>query len=248
MLTLRCEEESLKIYCNLCGFPVIHSMGMNLATAIALPPGVMFHETVEPSPDGATLPPDTAQENVVEDPDALLMLRVGTGDEQALAQLIERWKNPMINFFYRSLGSYESAEDLAQVVFIKIFRAAPKYRATAKFSTFLFYIARRLLINEYRRSQRKPLESVDPAELHAVDPARSDREVAEIEEVFAKALRSLPEKQATAILLFKQQGLSYEEIAQTMDASVGAVKTWIFRARETLKEEMKENLTTIRQL
>lgn len=177
-------------------------------------------------------------ESEIEDID--LMRLLAEGDERALTQLIERWKTPLINFFYRSLRSYESAEDLAQVVFVRIYRAAPKYQPTAKFSTYLFHIARRLLINEFRRQQRKPLDSVDPAELRAVDTASSGRDVREIEEAFELALAGLPENQRTAIVLLKQQQLSYQEIAEIMDASESAVKTWIFRARQFLKQALKD--------
>lgn len=80
--------------------------------------------------------------------DEALMLRVGAGDETALEILIDRWKNPLINFFYRSLRSVEESEDLAQMVYLRLYRSAPRYKPTAKFSTYLFHIARRLLINE----------------------------------------------------------------------------------------------------
>lgn len=172
--------------------------------------------------------------------DIELMQRLATGDETALRALIDRWKSPLINFFYRSLRSHESAEDLAQVVFVRIYRAAPKYQPTAKFSTYLFHIARRLLINEFRRQQRKPLEAVDPADLVAVDSEDPGRQVREIEEAFEIALEGLPENQRTAILLLKQQQLSYQEIAAIMDASESAVKTWIFRARQFLKQALKD--------
>lgn len=174
------------------------------------------------------------------DADAQLMLRVRAGDERALEELIERWKTPLINFFHRSLPSYEQAEDLAQLTFIRLYRAAEKYEPRAKFSTYLFYIARRLLINEFRRRQRKPLEATDPADLHAVDPGDEERNLSEIEEAFQRALENLPERQRTAILLLKQQELSYAEIAEVMDATESAVKTWIFRARQTLKQELKD--------
>ena len=176
------------------------------------------------------------------DADSALMLRVREGDERALAELIDKWKTPLVNFFYRSLGSYGQAEDLAQMTFVRIYRSASRYEPKAKFSTYLFHIARRLLINEYRHRQRKPLETVDPAELPAVCDDTAGRDVSEIEEAFNQALANLPEKHATALLLLKQQELSYEEIAEMMDASVGAVKTWIFRARTQLKEELKNIL------
>ena len=175
--------------------------------------------------------------------DEALMLSVGKGDEKALRTLIDRWKNPLINFFYRSLQSVEEAEDLTQMVYLRIYRSAPKYQPTAKFSTYLFHIARRLLINEYRRRQRKPLQSVDPAELRASTPGRDQLELLEIEEAFNSALQSLPENQRLAILLLKQQELSYREISQIMEATESAVKTWIFRARQHLRKELRNLLS-----
>ena len=175
--------------------------------------------------------------------DEALMLSVGKGDEEALRILIDRWKNPLINFFYRSLQSVEEAEDLTQMVYLRIYRSAPKYQPTAKFSTYLFHIARRLLINEYRRRQRKPLQSVDPAELRASTPGRDQLELLEIEEAFNSALQSLPENQRLAILLLKQQELSYREISQIMEATESAVKTWIFRARQHLRKELRNLLS-----
>lgn len=182
----------------------------------------------------------TANISTFPDEDVELMLRVGKGDQQALRELIDKWKSPLINFFYRSLQSTELAEDLAQLVFIRIYRAAPKYQPTAKFSTYLFHIARRLLINEYRRQQRKPLDAVDPADLHIATSDQPMRDKKEIEEAFHLVLQELPENQRTAILLLQQQELSYLEIAEIMNASESAVKTWIFRARQFLKQALKD--------
>ena len=174
------------------------------------------------------------------DPSIELMLQLQDGKEAAFDLLVERWQTPLINFFYRSLSSYEQAEDLTQMVFIRLYRAASSYEPRAQFSTYLFQIARRLLINEFRRSQRKPLEPRDPADLHAVSSGREDQRYAEIEEAFAEALKGLPENHRTAILLLKQQELSYKEISEVMGASESAVKTWIFRARQFLKQELKD--------
>lgn len=185
---------------------------------------------------------DKAKRTIAAEKDEDLMLHVGRGDEAALGALIDKWKNPLINFFYRSLQSVELAEDLSQMVYIRLYRAAPKYKPTAKFSTFLFHVARRLLINEYRRQSRKPLEHVDPTDLTATDSGRATLDLMEIEEIFQHALRELPESQRTAILLLTQQELSYQEIANAMGASESAVKTWIFRARQNLKATMKELL------
>ena len=174
------------------------------------------------------------------DEDIRLMFEVAAGDSNALRLLIDKWKKPLINFFYRSLSSYTESEDLAQVVFIKIYRAAERYEARAKFSTFLFHVARRVLLNEFRRKGRKPIDYVDPQEFHyelSEDP-NEKRRLVEIEEIFQLAIKKLPEKHRSAILLYKQQQLSYLEIAEIMKASENAVKTWIHRARTQLKIEV----------
>jgi RNA polymerase sigma-70 factor (ECF subfamily) len=174
--------------------------------------------------------------------DELLMLRVGRGDEASLRVLIERWQTPLLNFFYRSVNDHGLAEDLAQRVFVRIYRAAERYKTSAKFSTYLFHIARRLLINEFHKSKRRPSVATDPFELHAVDPGNTEREIAELEEIFRSGLEDLPENQRTAILLLKQQQLSYAEIAEIMHSSESAVKTWIFRARQHLKQVLQNTV------
>jgi RNA polymerase sigma-70 factor (ECF subfamily) len=174
------------------------------------------------------------------DPSVELMLQLRDGNEAAFDDIVQRWQTPLLNFFYRSLGSHEQSEDLTQMVFIRLYRAAPKYQPKARFSTFLFQIARRLLINEYRRSLRKPLDTYDPADLHAYTSDHQERRHAELEEAFEQVLHKLPENQRTAILLLKQQELSYQEIADVMNANESAVKTWIFRARQFLKQELKD--------
>lgn len=174
------------------------------------------------------------------DPSVELMLQLRDGNEAAFDAIVDRWQTSLINFFYRSLSSYEQSEDLTQMVFIRLYRAAPKYEPKAKFSTYLFQIARRLLINEYRRSQSKPSDPWDPADLQAFTSDNTSRRYAEIEEAFEQVLHKLPENQRTAILLLKQQELSYQEIADIMQANESAVKTWIFRARQFLKQELKD--------
>lgn len=191
-----------------------------------------------PTPPAEATAPHARE--IPEDADIALMLKVRDGDERALAELIERWKNPLLNFFYRSANSRATAEDLAQVTFIRLYRAAPGYKPKARFSTYLFQIARRLLLNEFRRRKRKPADPVDPSELHAVDPGNSARKVAEIEEAFRQALEQLPEKQRSAILLLQQQELDYEEIGRILGARPALIKTWIFRARQHLREALKD--------
>lgn len=184
-------------------------------------------------------------ENPAEQPkpaeeDILLMIRVKRGEERALSLLIRRWQNPLINFFYRSLSSRADAEDMAQAVFIKLHGAARRYEPTARFSTYLFHIARRVLLNEFRRRGRKPIQLFAPEELPAPSAPDPEHKLLELEEIFQKGLAQMPENHRTAILLLRQQELSYAEIAEIMEASESQVKTWIFRARERLKEELKK--------
>lgn len=194
--------------------------------------------SAEPENPPAEAPPGPG----TPDDDALLLVRVGRGDDHALRVLIEKWKTPLVNFIWRSVGDAATAEDLAQTVFIKLWRNAPHYRPEAKFSTYLFTIARSLIINEYRRRGRKPVDATDPADMHAVHCDESGKRVTELDAAFDAALESLPENQRTALLLWKQQELSYEDIARSMGASVTAVKTWIFRGRQKLRESLSDFL------
>ncbi len=168
------------------------------------------------------------------------MLRVKDGEEEALAELIDRWQNPLINFFYRSLSSRADAEDLAQTVFIKLYGAASRYEPKARFSTYLFHIARRVLLNEFRRRGRKPVHLFAPEDLPSASTTDPEIKMFELEEIFQRGLLQMPENHRTAILLLHQQQLSYAEIASIMNASESLVKTWIFRARQLLREELRK--------
>ena len=173
---------------------------------------------------------------LADDEDVAAMRALAAGDDRALRGIIERWQAPLLNFFFRSLGDRSTAEELVQTTFLRLYRAAGRYRPEAKFSTYLFQIGRRLLINEYRRRSRKPLDLVDPAELTGSVSGRQPLEQRELEEVFRAALDQLPEQQKTALLWLQQQELSYDEIAAAMGVPVSSVKTWIYRARVRLKE------------
>lgn len=172
--------------------------------------------------------------------DETAMARVATGDEAGLQHLFERWKRPLLSFFYRSLGSHADAEDLTLEVFVRLHRAAADYRPTARFSTYLFQIAQNLLRNELRRRRRKPADAVPP-ELMEAWPQESDpaRRLAELEEVFQQALLRLPEKQRTALLLVHQQQLDYPAAAAALRMTENALRVLVHRARQMLKIEME---------
>jgi RNA polymerase sigma-70 factor (ECF subfamily) len=190
------------------------------------------------------------------DPDAALMKRVTQGDQRAFEQLVEKYKQPVFNMIYRTLPDATEAEDLAQNVFVQVYKSAARYRVEAKFSTWLFTIARNLCLNELRRRSRHPADSLDAAASPEDDaPGRQfedTRNVAPPErliesELIAKvseALKDLPENQRTAILLYQEQEKSYDEIAEILGASLSATKSLIHRARETLKQRLKPYLKT----
>lgn len=179
-------------------------------------------------------------EQKVCDEDSILMLDVAKGNEHSFRILVEKWKNALLNFFYRSTSNTSTAEDLAQLTFINIYRARENYKAKAKFSTYLFQVARNVLINEYRKSSRQPQSVELTTQTDFASDKNSEMEASELEEIFELTIANMPENQRTAILLLKQQGLTYDEIASAMNASVGAVKTWIFRARTTLRNALQE--------
>jgi RNA polymerase sigma-70 factor (ECF subfamily) len=190
------------------------------------------------------------------DPDAALMLRVKRGDRAAFAVLVDKYKQPVMNFVFRSLRDEIEAEDLAQNVFLQAWKSRGRYRQTAKFSTWLFTIARNLCLNEIRRRSRHPAESIEEEHAeHEDQPHRQyeDRSQmappeqllqGELARKIEEALAGLPENQRTAILLCRQDELSYEEIAEVLDCSLSATKSLIHRGRETLKEKLKPYLQT----
>jgi RNA polymerase sigma-70 factor, ECF subfamily len=188
------------------------------------------------------------------DPDAALMLRVKQGDTAAFAALVDKYKQPVMNVAYRMLHDATEAEDLAQVVFLQVFKAADRYRVSSKFSTWLFTITRNLCLNEIRRRARHQLESME-----APHPEQEDRTLrqfedqqtaspperllhGELEAKIEQALAELPENQRLAIALCRQEELSYEEIARVLQCSVSATKSLIHRGRETLKQKLKPYL------
>lgn len=190
------------------------------------------------------------------DPDAGLMLRVKRGDREAFEQLVNKYKQPVTNLIYRTLGDATEAEDLAQNVFVQVYKSAHRYKVSAKFTTWLFTIARNLCLNEIRRRSRHPADSLDaPHPEHEDQPLRQFEDAktfsppdallhGELEQNIQQALSELPENQRLAILLCRQDELSYEDIARVLGCSLSATKSLIHRGRETLKQKLKPYLRT----
>jgi len=185
--------------------------------------------------------------------DVQLMLDVKAGDQQSFELLLQRYRTPLVNFLYRMVRSREQAEDLAQEVFLRVYRAREDYEPSAKFTTWLFRIATNLALNSLRDHRYQKLEiSMDaPIVADAEDGDERPMEVADehpdieqhlVEEARKKMIRhaieKLPEKQRAAVLLHKYQELDYSEISKILRCSESALKSLLFRAYETLRVEL----------
>jgi RNA polymerase sigma-70 factor (ECF subfamily) len=184
------------------------------------------------------------------DPDAARMLRARRGDAVAFAELVRAYWSPVVGRFYRQLGDRQEAEDLAQEVFLRLFRARRRYRARAKFSTWLFHVAQNVARNALRSRRRRPCRPLgrlcgggpDDAFARRYLPDRRDEpsrplERAELAGAVRGALALLADRQRAALEL-QFEDRSYAEIARTLAMSPQAAKSLLYRARQQLKESL----------
>jgi RNA polymerase sigma-70 factor, ECF subfamily len=184
--------------------------------------------------------------------DVQLMLDVKAGDEASFELLLHRYRTPLVNFLYRMVRNREQAEDLAQEVFLRVYRAREDYVPSAKFTTWLFRIATNLALNSVRDTRYHKLEvSIDAPITDAEDGDERTLDIPEkhpnieqhlVEDARRKMIRhaidKLPEKQRAAVLLHKYQELDYAEIAKILACSESALKSLLFRAYESLRVEL----------
>ena len=178
------------------------------------------------------------------EPEIEWMARIRDGDMEAFRCLVEAHQARVIGTISKMLGSDAEAEDLAQQVFIRIWKSAPRYRPTAKFTTWLFRITRNLVFNELRRKRHfvdQADEMPEPAERRDQEPDKVLME-GEQQSAIQNAIDQLPESQRLAIILRRYEGMAYEEIAAVMGTSVPAVKSILFRARAELRERLEKYL------
>jgi RNA polymerase sigma-70 factor (ECF subfamily) len=183
---------------------------------------------------------------MVPDPDAALLVAFQRGDRSAFRTLFERHGRAMVAFCHRFVRDASRAEELAQDVFLKLHEAAPRYRPTARFRTFLYRIAANHCLNELRRGERSaratPGRDGVPEEIDLVaGPAASPEEAARgraLARAVEELLGRLPEKQRVALVLCRFEGMSYEEIAAVLETSVPAVKSLIHRATVAAAEAL----------
>jgi len=189
----------------------------------------------------------------VADPSTELMLRVRDGDAAAFEQLVGLWQDRLVTLFLHHTGDHSTAEDLAQEVFLRVYRSRASYKPTAKFTTWVHTIAPNVASDLRQRSYRRReygvpnsvsasssgigLDQIAVAASGFIPTRAADK--SEIRAVVQKALAGLNERQRMAVLLAKFEQCSYEEIATAMNLSVAAVKSLLFRARDQLREAIQ---------
>jgi len=196
--------------------------------------------------------PSSGEPNRDAQEDVALMLRVKTGDQEAFAQLVERHQHSVVGTVAKMLAGDADAEDISQMVFLRVWKSAPRYEPTAKFTTWLMTITRNLVFNEMRRRQRARFVPIDggetddgpPLQFEDTESAQPGEELlkAEMQGAIDAAIASLPENQRMAIVLRRFENMPYEDIARVLHTSVPAVKSILFRARADLKEKLKQYL------
>jgi RNA polymerase sigma-70 factor (ECF subfamily) len=184
--------------------------------------------------------------------DAAIMLRVAAGDEEGFNYLAGKYHRPMIHFLYRMVGNQAIAEELAQEVFLRVYRARSSYRAEARFTTWLYRIATNLAVNHARDTRHE--RSAQTVYLDAPDeetgttPDVADAEITVEERLvrdermaaIRKHVMALPERQRMAVLMHKYQGMDYRQIGDVLKLSESATKSLLFRAYETLRDKLKD--------
>lgn len=201
---------------------------------------------------GATLQPEFA---VGSASDHELLEATRTGDQDAFAELVGRYRNPITSYIYRMTSDYDGAVDLAQETFVRVFRAAERYQTTYAFSTYIYRIATNLAISELRKRKRRKLVSLtgffqshDGAEPREFNPSDNQplQDVVLVDEerraAVQRAIGTLPEKYRAPLILRDVEGKSYDEISRILSTSEGTVKSRISRARGFLREKMRAYL------
>jgi RNA polymerase sigma-70 factor (ECF subfamily) len=198
---------------------------------------------------------ETSEPGWRSDPDVDLMQRVRDGDTVAFRELFAKHSEAVVNFAYRFVNSRPRAEELAQDAFLQIYRARGRYQAKARFTTYLYRVATNLCLNELRRfdyqGKTEPLEGRPLENGEEGTRELADTSLPEVEELLAgietgakikKVLDKLPPNQKSALLLSRVEGLSYQEVAECLETTESAVKSLIFRATQTLRDQLADLL------
>ncbi len=186
------------------------------------------------------------------DADAEQMLRVKAGDDAAFGYLVQKYRRPLVGFMYRLCRNPATAEELAQEVFLRVYRSRESYEASAKFSTWLYRIATNLAVNHARDTRHERPENTvrldEPDAETGTTPDLADETLSAEEQLLKRErlaaikakVSALPERQRLAVMMHKYQQMDYRQIAAVMKLSESATKSLLFRAYETLREQLKE--------
>jgi RNA polymerase sigma-70 factor (ECF subfamily) len=234
----------------LCGMSGVTDYVGSIALDRVVLVGGAVQGTPEPSAD---IRGELAERVVLEMlSDAEVMLRVAAGDDSAFNYLVEKYRRPMISFMYRMTHNQAVAEELAQEVFLRVYRSRLSYAASAKFTTWLYRIATNLSVNHARDTKYERPENIvnidepDDDTGMTVDVAdgglNAEQNILRRERLAAirQQVESLPERQRMAVLMHKYQDMDYKQIAEVLKLSESATKSLLFRAYETLRETLKE--------
>jgi len=213
-------------------------MNRGLLSMADVPPHVDAKAAVDQSSEGLS--------------DAQVMLRVEAGDQSAFEYLVQKYRRPMLSFMYRMAHNTAAAEDLAQEVFLRVYRSRESYEASAKFTTWLYRIASNLAVNHARDTRHQRPEttvSLDEPDqetgltMDVPDSSLTAEEAIVRRERLAairQRVQALPERQRIAVVMHKYQQMDYRQIAEVLKLSESAIKSLLFRAYETLRVQLKE--------
>jgi RNA polymerase sigma-70 factor (ECF subfamily) len=216
-------------------------------SSVALKPGFAGVEVSGNQSEAAVLAPSA----LAALSDSEIMLRVKAGDDSAFDYLVLKFRRAIIGFMYRMARNQSVAEELAQEVFLRVYRSRQGYAAEAKFSTWLYRIATNLALNHLRDTKNEraevsmSLDEPDEESGRSIDVADSrstiEQELVERERLgqIRKQVEALPERQRLAVIMHKYQEMDYREISKVLKMSESATKSLLFRAYETLREKLK---------
>ena len=219
-------------------------------SSVAIDRGLLNFAGTPPSAPATMANSAVSSNQAVSDVDA--MLRVKTGDQSAFAYLVQKYRRPMVGFMYRLCHNPSTAEELAQEVFLRVYRSRTSYEPSAKFTTWLYRIATNLAVNHARDTRHERAENTvrldEPDKETGTTPDLADDSLTAEEQILKRerlaAIRSkvnaLPERQRVAVIMHKYQQMDYREIAGVLKLSESATKSLLFRAYETLREQLRE--------
>ncbi len=232
----------------------------NGVSSVAINRGLLSRATLNGGVNGSVLDAgllkfagsNTGANSRPADADVEAMLRAKAGDESAFAYLVQKYRRPMAGFMYRLCHNPSTAEELTQEVFLRVYRSRTSYEPSAKFTTWLYRIATNLAVNHARDTRHERAENTvrldEPDRETGTTPDLADESLTAEEQILKRerlaAIRSrvnaLPERQRMAVIMHKYQQMDYRQIAAVLKLSESATKSLLFRAYETLREQLKE--------